>query len=219
MRQRVFAEDLARRPRTDPVTGEVDLGHYREGDEIGNAGVELAFEDVLRGDRGVRRLRLDTGGLEVTPPVPGTDITLTLDVALQARIAAAMDPALGLTVVQPWHGNRTVALGERLAASAVVLDVSSGEILAMVSAPSFSRDAMQDDPDSVFRDPLLSPWVNRAVARPYPAASIVKPLVLCEAVTRGEHRLTMPIECTGHFLPELADDVPVLDLPRTRSGW
>ena len=201
MRERVFAEDLARRPKTDPRTGRLDLGHYQTGDAVGNAGVEMAFEDVLRGERGLRRVRLDTGELEETLPAAGADVTLTLDVMLQSRIAAAMDPALGLTEVQPWHGNRTVALGERLAASAVVLDVSSGEIMAMVSAPSFSREQMQTDGESVFADPLLSPWVNRGVARPYPAASIVKPLVLVEAVTRGAHDLSHAIECTGHFFP------------------
>lgn len=203
MRERVFAEDLARRPKNDPRTGRLDLGHYQEGDAVGNAGVEEEFEDTLRGERGLRRLRLDTGELEEIDPTPGTDVALTIDVMLQARIGAAMDPQLGLTVVQPWHGNRTVALSERLAASAVVLDVSTGEILAMVSAPSFTREAMREDGDAIFRDRLLAPWVNRAVARPYPAASIVKPLVLVEAVTRGAHELSHPVECTGHFFPNL----------------
>ncbi len=203
MRERIFAEDLARRPKRDARTGELDLGHYQEGDAVGNAGVEEAFEDVLRGERGLRRLRLDTGALEETAPAAGDDLTLTLDVMLQARIAAAMDPRLGLTVVQPWHGNRTVALGERLAASAVVLDVSSGEALAMVSAPSFTREQMREDGEAIFDDRLLAPWVNRAVARPYPAASIVKPLVLVEATTRGAHELSHAIECGGHFFPSM----------------
>jgi penicillin-binding protein 2 len=203
MRDRVFAEDLARRPRVDPATGELDLGHYREGDSVGSAGVEASHEDHLRGQRGQRRLRLDTGAVEAIEPTPGEDLTLTIDVRLQARILAAMDPELGLTRVQPWHGNRTVPLGEELAAAAVALDVSSGEILAMASSPTFDRERIEEDPDSVFRDPLLAPWVNRAVARPYPAASIVKPLVLVEAVTREEHELDHPIECTGHFFPNL----------------
>ena len=201
MRERVYAEDLARRPMRHPDTGELDLGHYRDGDAVGSAGMEKAFERELRGTRGLRRIQLDTGALDITDPAPGQDLELTVDAALSARIAAAMDPSLGLTTVQPWHGNRTVPLGETLAASAVVIEISSGEILAMVSGPSFTREMVQDDPDAVFRDPLLSPWVNRAVARPYPAASIVKPLVLCEAVTRGAHGLSQPIECTGHFFP------------------
>jgi len=203
MRERIFAEDLERRPKTDPRTGKLDLGHYQAGDAVGNAGVEEAFEDELRGARGLRRVRLDTGALEETPPAVGRDVTVTLDAMLQARIAAAMDPSLGLTVVQPWHGNRTVALGERLAASAVVLDVETGEIMAMVSAPSFTREEMREDGEKIFADPLLAPWVNRAVARPYPAASIVKPLVLVEGVTRGAHDLSQHIECTGHFFPNI----------------
>ena len=203
MRERVFAEDLARRPRIDPATGAVDLGHYREGDAVGSSGVEESLERELRGERGVRRARLDTGVTEVVDPTPGSDVELTIDVALQARIAAALDPALGLTVVQPWHGNRTVPLGQELAAAAVVIEVSTGEIVAMVSAPSFDREVLAEDSDSVFRDPLLSPWVNRAASRPYPAASIVKPLVLCEAVTRGVHSLGARIVCTGHFFENM----------------
>ena len=203
MREGVYAEDLARRPRVDPETGLVDLGHYQQGDAVGAAGVEQSQEDTLRGLRGVRRVRLDTGAVEETAPSPGADVELTLDIELQARIRAAMDPSLGLTVVQPWHGNRTVKLGETLAASAVVLDVSSGEILAMASVPSFTREDVRENADKVFRDPVMAPWVNRAVARPYPAASIVKPLVLVEAATRGAHALATPIECTGHFFPNL----------------
>jgi len=84
-----------------------------------------------------------------------------------------------------------------------VIEISTGEIVAMVSAPSFDRETLREDPGSVFLDPLLAPWVNRAVARPYPAASIVKPLVLCEAVTRGVHKLSHLIECTGHFFPDV----------------
>ena len=203
MRDRVFAEDLERRPRINPATGELDLGHYREGDSVGSSGLEAALEDELRGLRGVRRLRLDTGETERTEPAPGADVRVTLDVALQARILAAMDPSLGLTVVQPWHGNRTVPLGEQLAAAVVVLEVSSGEILAMASAPTFDRETIEEDPDRVFRDPKLSPWVDRAASRPYPAASIVKPLVLAEAVTRGAHDLAHAIECDGHFFPNM----------------
>jgi len=201
LREGVFAEDLARRPRVDPATGLVDLGHYQPGDAVGAAGVERSMEDTLRGLRGVRRVRLDTGAVEETAPSPGADVALTLDVELQARIQAAMDHSLGLTVVQPWHGNRTVKLGEKLAASAVVLDVSSGEILAMASVPSFTRRDVRENGDRVFRDPVLAPWVNRAVSRPYPAASIVKPLVLVEAATRGVHSVDRPIECSGHFFP------------------
>lgn len=209
MRSAVFAEDLARRPvRT--AEGAIDPGAYQPGDAVGQTGVELGREDALRGLRGRSSLRLDTGAREETPPTPGRDLKLTIDIDLQARVQALMTPSAGLAIVQPWHqgsgaGQTILPIGTPLNGAAVVLSVETGEALAMVSTPSFTREDLRDDAERVFRDRVDQPWVNRCVQAPYPPGSIVKAILLAGAVTSGEHDLARAIECTGHLYPDRPD--------------
>ncbi|NRA58398.1 MAG: hypothetical protein HRU13_09835, partial [Phycisphaerales bacterium] len=125
------------RARVETARG-VDRGRYLEGDHVGNSGVEARMEHVLRGLRGVRVRRLDTGAQEVIEADHGRDVTLTIDAQLQARIAAAMSPQVGLTISQDWHsgfGTRRDT-GQPLSGAAVVIDIETGEVLALVSTPT-----------------------------------------------------------------------------------
>lgn len=197
--------DTARRPLRDPRTGQIDRGHYRSGDLVGGTGIEGSREDVLRGLRGREVRHLDTGEIEFTPFQTGQDVILTIDAALQARVQAALDPELGLARVQPWHhptSSYPIPDGTDLAASVVVLDVESGDILAMVSTPSFTREDLRLRPSWVYGDEVDRPYLNRAVSVPYEPGSIVKPLILVAAVTSGLHRLDTLIDCRGHFLED-----------------
>lgn len=197
--------DTERRPLRDPRTGEVDRGHYRPGDLVGGSGIEASREDVLRGMRGRELRRLDTGETEFTPFQPGGDVVLSIDVVLQARIQAILDPELGLARVQPWHhptSEYPIPDGTALAASVVVLDIESGDILSMVSTPSFTREDMTTRPDWVFRDEIERAYLNRAISVPYAPGSIVKPMILTAAVTAGVHSLSTLIDCRGHFLED-----------------
>ncbi|TVQ81275.1 MAG: hypothetical protein EA380_02160 [Phycisphaeraceae bacterium] len=198
-------EDVLARPRINPETGTIDRGHYRPGDLVGSVGVESASEFQLRGDRGYIITQRDTREQQVTEPIPGQDVELTIDIELQARIQALLSPESGLAVVQPWHETRQglpAPLGTPFNTSAVVLDIPTGEILSMVSMPSFNRAQLQDDPRSIFEDPVNSPWVNRAISRPYMPGSIVKPVILAAAVTEGLHRLDEPIVSGPYLFPD-----------------
>lgn len=194
--------------------GGVDRGRYLEDDPAGLSGVEASREDELRGLRGLKVRNLETGREESVPPRQGEDVHLTLDVMLQARVQAAMSRELGLAVAQAWHyrdeqRNPTVPVGMPLNGAAVVLDVDSGEILAMVTTPSISRATLKDRPESVFADPMNLqadvPWIDRSIARPYPPGSIAKALVLTGAVKFGKLNLDTPIDCTGHLYPDKPD--------------
>jgi penicillin-binding protein 2 len=201
MRSQVFREDVERRPFTirdaDGKVIDTDLGGYRIGDRVGNSGLEQVFEDHLRGERGQIRRRLDTNESTRTEPRPGDDLHLTLDVALQARIQAILSHEFGLTVVQPYHHNTVLPDGKPLNAAAVVVEVATGEIRAMVTMPTLADGrAMSDLERSIHR-----PGYNRAIEAIYPPGSIMKPLVLAAAVTSGVHRLDQPIHCTGHYFP------------------
>ncbi len=214
MRGRIFAEDnmLATgepMPRT-LEDGSPNGAYYLETESIGSAGMERAAERELRGVRGVRTTKLDTREQFERAPVPGGDVRLTIDTQLQATIQALLSPMTGLAVVQPWHSSRqddeelprgVPTIGERLAGAVVVIEVDTGEVLAMVSSPTFTREELKETPDAVFHDRVMTPAVNRAISQPYAPGSIVKPLVLCGAVTDGKYNITERIACTGHYLP------------------
>lgn len=187
-----------------------DRGRYEAGDPVGRFGIEAGREELLRGLRGMHLRRFDTGAEHQVAAEPGADQRLTIDVNVQARVQAVMDPALGLACVQPWHALATrdaegrpipgTDIGTPLYGAAAVLDIETGDILAMVSTPGFTHEALQSDPSQIFDDPFR-PWINRVVSGSYPPGSIAKPLMLAAAVALGRHTLAHPIECNGHLLP------------------
>ncbi len=213
--RRVQREDVIGRPRMDPVAQRVDRGCYLPNDMVGGRGIEASFERTLRGDRGLRVRHLEIaegepGAEETIPALPGKDLDLCIDIMLQARIHALMEPALGLARAQPWHNNPNrppdqpapLPDGTPLFGAAVVLEIDSGEILALVSTPSFTRNTLSESSESIFGDPVATAWVNRAISKPYPPGSIVKPIILSAAVTEGVFSLSRAIECTGHLVPD-----------------
>lgn len=225
MRTRVYREDQQSRDawleaaakRNDPIAAVVhtasgaDRGQYQDGDVVGDAGLERSQENVLRGLRGVRSVRVDTGKATQVEAAQGQPIALTLDVMLQARVQAIMSPEFGLAVVQPWHhqDSATQQPGEALYGAAVVLDVDSGDVLAMVSTPTYSLEELRERPEMLSADTpdlrVRQPLVNRAISKPYQPGSIVKPLILLDAVKRGAYTLDQTIECTGHLFPNRSD--------------
>jgi cell division protein FtsI/penicillin-binding protein 2 len=193
VRGEVWAEDVKRKPfRTDSG---VDLSGYRAGDEVGKRGIESSMELKLRGIRGRVVKHRNGEELERSMPVGGEDVSVTLDMKLQARIEAVMSYEFGLMQVQPWHGNTVLPEGTPLRGAVVVLDALSSEVLAMVSTP-----ALQDE-----HDVEGYPWLNRAAQGYYPPGSIVKPLVLAGAMTDGKLQQGEEIECVGHFFKHVKD--------------
>ncbi|MEM7229043.1 MAG: penicillin-binding transpeptidase domain-containing protein [Planctomycetota bacterium] len=192
-------EDIRRHPFRDLRDGSVSLAGYRPvGDEVGISGLESAFESHLRGKWGRVIEHVDTGDEDRTTPEPGRDLQITLDLMLQARIQAILDPSIGLTRVQPWHQNPALPVGTALLSSVVVIEVESGEVLALVCKPTMADAELMSD-DDVKR---TSPWINRATEAVYPPGSIIKPLVLIAAAKDALHDLHDPIECTGHYFAQ-----------------
>ncbi|MBA4028307.1 MAG: hypothetical protein C0475_04120 [Planctomyces sp.] len=204
MRDRAFAEDIAARPR-ERADGMTDRGFYQPWDAVGHTGVESSAEGALRGLRGLVRKRLDTGQASSEARVPGENVRMTIDAALQARLAALMSPEVGLTTVQPWQKNLAAPLGASLPAAVVALEIATGDVLAMVSTPGFTRADVAERPGWVFGDAGAGPALNRAIAKPYPPGSIVKPLMYCAAVTEGVWAHDKTVECTGHLLEDRPD--------------
>ncbi len=210
----VWKEDVDRRPYRRRITGEpdvVDLGGYLPGDQLGSWGIERSQEDRLRGTRGQVAHHLDTSEQERLEPVAGHDVVLSIDLRLQSRIRAVIDPSIGLMKVQPWQskGPPTDPLmpqpGDPLNGAAVVLDVRTGEVLAAVSMPAMSLRRMRDDPALVWGDAVEQPYLYRVVAQPYQPGSTVKPIVLAAAITEGRlasGNFAAQVTCEGHLDPD-----------------
>jgi cell division protein FtsI (penicillin-binding protein 3) len=139
-------------------------------DHTGLAGLELAYEDLLEGDPGRLLLERAPGGLtingvpqEVVPPRAGTDLVLTIDRQIQWQAERALAEAV----------ERYGALG----GSAVVLEVATGEILAMASAPSFDPTDLSSSDDYARR--------NRAVTDIFEPGSVSKVITTAAALEEG----------------------------------
>jgi penicillin-binding protein 2 len=211
IREEVWRQDLDRRPfRVVDSAGDVavDLGGYRPGhDMVGSYGIERTYEDLLRGKRGRTMERVNTKETTRTEPVLGSDLQLTLDIALQARVQALFMPEVGLALAQQWHYGwdndetpKKMLLNylAPLNGAAVVIDVDTGEILSMVSWPTVAAGEDFDDVVRAARNPSL----NRAIEGSYPPGSIIKPIVYVSAVRSGVFGADDQIECNGHFFGE-----------------
>lgn len=225
MDDRVFATDVERREsrfrseadfRAWASTDDgMDRGAYAlSGDRVGRTGLEAAFEDQLRGLRGVRVEQMQTREVREMEPEIGQDLRLTIDVMLQARIRALIDPRLGLTRVQDWHDNprpEVMGIGTELGAGVIVLEVATGEILAMVTGPTPPRDGdwarlgVTSDEQRAYFEKVHSPYINKAIAKPYPPGSVAKALILCGAAAHDVYHAGETIKATGHLIEDRPD--------------
>ncbi len=202
-------QDDALRARSLTSKG-TDRGRYFTGDRVGRTGIEQAFEHELRGLRGVRIENLQTGEVEDIDPAYGRDVHLSIDIMLQARVRALLDPSVGLARVQPWHQNEQpqyTPVGTNLDAGVVVLDIATGEVLAMVSTPipaitesEWNMLGVNTDADRRLYETIHAPWVNKAIAKPYPPGSVAKALILTEAAKRGAYTQGERIHDRGYLL-------------------
>jgi len=160
-------------------------GGYRMGDLIGKAGLERRWEKYLRGIDGGQQVEVDSVGrklrvLREVPEVPGNTLTLSFDLDLQIAAEDAFRDKQG---------------------AAVVLDPRNGEILALVSSPSydpnlFSRGIRPAEWAALTQDPLR-PLNDRAVRGQYPPGSTFKVIVAAAALEEGVVNPFTRIHCGG----------------------
>ncbi|MGD9731082.1 MAG: penicillin-binding protein 2 [Desulfamplus sp.] len=159
----------------------------RSGDSIGRYGAEKAFEDILRGKRGGRQIEVDASGrlvrvINTVEPIPGKNVLLTIDADLQQKVEAIMEDKTG---------------------AVVAVDPSNGEVLAMVTVPSFDLNdfiggissekwkALISDPDK--------PMSNKAIQGEYPPASTYKIITGIAALEEGIVDMHTTHFCPGYY--------------------
>jgi penicillin-binding protein 2 len=175
---------------------------YQPGDRIGRTGVEAAYDSYLHGLRGLRKITRNRYGEvvreeTVRSPRPGGSIELTLNTGVQRKMERSLDAALNAAPVDATHA----ADAQSPTGGAVVaLDVQSGAVFVMASAPRFDLGST-GVPDAetwkrLSEDPLR-PLFHRAIQSALPPGSVFKVL---SAVALLESRRIDPderFECRG----------------------
>lgn len=152
---RIDAEDV----------GRLDPARYKGTSHVGRSGIERSYEDVLHGLPGYELVEVNADGrtqrvLETHAPTPGSNLYLSIDARLQKAAEAAFDGRPG---------------------AAVAIDPRNGQVLAMVSVPTFDPNLFVNGISQVDYNALIhnpdKPLYNRALRGVYPPGSTVKPLI------------------------------------------
>ena len=169
---------------------------YLANDEIGKSGIELFYEDALRGTPGRKVVTVDKFNniLEVNEEVPakaGSDVQLTIDIDLQALAEQELARGLTLARQQPTKFEEEgVVIFNAPAGAMVVMDPRDGSIVAMASHPTFDPELFvsgisNDDFDDLTDPGNFLPLLNRAIQGTYPPGSTFKPFTAYAALDTG----------------------------------
>ena len=180
--------------------GEVDQrainksdGKYQLGDFIGVSGVEKSYDDMLRGSKGLNYLLKDNLGRDVgsyengsldSSAVSGEDINVALDLVLQEYGELLMNNKRG---------------------AIVALEPETGEVLAMISAPTYDPNILKMDINrgtafnALLSDTINKPMLDRSVISKYPPGSIFKPIFALIALQMGITQPNRTIYCDGSY--------------------
>jgi cell division protein FtsI (penicillin-binding protein 3) len=178
--------DLLREYRRYYPAGEV-VGHvigFTDVDDVGQEGLELAFDHWLAGRPGKKKVLKDRLGRVVEdveaiePPSPGRELAASVDLRIQYLAYRELKAAI--------QQHRAAA------GSVVVLDVSTGEVLAMVNQPSYNPNDRAQYAASRYR--------NRAVTDILEPGSTLKPLVVAAALESGQYSPGSSVDTSPGFI-------------------
>ncbi len=155
------------------IDSDGNSANYAGSYDIGKQGIERYYENQLHGKVGHREVEINSRGrilrtLNIKPPIPGNDLTLTLDIDLQLVAQEALKGTRG---------------------AVVAIDTSDGGILALYSNPSYDPNLFVHGISSKDYNPLIQsldkPLINRATQGRYPPASTAKPYMALLGLESG----------------------------------
>lgn len=166
--------------------------YYKSGDLIGKQGVEEAYEEILRGQKGVKHIQRDRFNREMGPykegkfdtiAVQGKDITLTIDAELQKYGEMLMKNKRG---------------------GIIAIEPKTGEILALVTAPSYNPNILVGRQRSrnytrLYNDSLAKPLYDRSLLAEYPPGSPFKILTALVGLQESVIDTSTVFACRGGF--------------------
>ncbi len=155
-------------------------GVYWQSEFIGKGGIEKTYNDILSGVNGTRLIERDVHGKvfvsnQVNNPIPGENITLAIDSRIQEQFAKAI--------------LETIASSGYEGGAGMMMDIETGELLALTSIPEYNSNIVSDGSDATTINRYFTnknkPFLNRALGGVYSPGSIVKPYIAMGALTEG----------------------------------
>ncbi|MFH1781022.1 MAG: penicillin-binding protein 2 [Patescibacteria group bacterium] len=159
---------------------------------IGKSGVELYYEEILKGINGKKRIEVDSRGREKeiiasSDAVNGSDIILSIDKKLQDKTTEIL--------------KNVVNESNAPAGTAIVMNPQNGEIMALVNWPSYNNNDFTDGIEQEKYTALLEdpgkPLFNHAISGEYPPGSTFKPMVAAAALEEGVINENTTVQSTG----------------------
>lgn len=189
-----------------PASQEEELkakGFVPNRDKVGYAGIESSLQEILSGRNGLRIVQVDVAGQEIRnleppiAPVPGHNVYLTIDTRLQQAAEATVEEE-----VNSWNAY----FGKIRISSAVMIAMNpkTGEILAMVSYPTYENNRLARIIPSYYYEQLSQdprkPLLNNAISAEYPPGSTFKLSTATGAFNEGVVNLDSVIQTPGELL-------------------
>lgn len=190
-----------------------ELG-YSLNDVIGKSGIESSFEEYLRGTNGSKRLEMDSRGRisneeETEESAMGDSIVLTIDLDLQTKTESVLEEIVNKIQNGEINGTK---YEDATAGAAVVLEVKTGEVLALASYPSYNpedfADGINNEEYKKYFENKDKPMFNRAIQGVYPPGSTFKMVTGIAAIESG-----------GITVDENVNDVGIFYLGHKPACW
>lgn len=188
-----------------------DNSGYNYDSMVGKDGVELAFESWLHGTDGKSRVTRNSEGTITSTvyeedPVPGNHVYLTIDIQLQEAVERALENGIiALQLERDQENAEAIANGtpdevkeDIQGGAAVVVDVNSGNPLAIASYPTFDASQVYEN-YAEYLNAEYDPLYNRATFGAYAPGSTFKPLVALAALSESIINTETRIKCEGVF--------------------
>ena len=167
--------------------------YYKFGDLVGKNGIEKTYENELRGYKGVKYIQKDIFNRDIGPyknrqfdtlPIPGKDITITIDSELQKYGEQLMQNKMG---------------------AIVAIEPNSGEILGLVSAPSYNPSLLvgrerSKNYSKLYNDSIYKPLFDKSLIRMHEPGSPFKLLVALAALQEGKISKTDNVYCNNKYV-------------------
>jgi penicillin-binding protein 2 len=186
-------------------------GEYSLDAKVGRDGAELAFEEYLHGSDGEAQVTSTQAGTVISTvytkePEPGDQVYLTIDIRMQEATERALEAGVvRLQTKRDTENEQAIAMGamdkvreDIQGAAAVVVDVKSGEPLAIGSYPTFNLSTFLEDYDELLADPD-KPLFNRALSGAYAPGSTFKPCTAIASLSENVITTGTRIKCNGVF--------------------
>lgn len=179
---------------------------YGPNDIVGKAGLELSYEQYLRGQEGTTRLLVNSDGevldtIAQTDPTAGDDLKLTLDEHVQRLAQKAL--LAGMQHARGYHDQNGYMLRAN-AGAVVVMDAHTGGIVAMVSTPSYNplwyEHGLTKAQNAYVNNSNVGALQNRAIQLSYTPGSTFKPITGLAAVKEGFASLGGSYLCSGEYV-------------------